>query len=331
VTQTLLRPTLAPAPPAHRRTQIWGLAGAFAVGMLVAVQSRVNGELGHQLGDGIAAALISFLTGLALLLAAAALLPRVRAGLGRVTRAVRHSDGLRWHQCLGGLAGAFLVACQSVTVTILGVAVFTVAVVGGQALSSLLVDRIGFGPAGPQPLSTLRVVGAVAALAAVVLAVGDRFGHASGLALAVLPALGGLGTAVQQAINGRVARTASPDPYGAVAAAIVNFSIGTAALVIVFAVDVALRGLPRALPTDPWLYVGGACGVAFISLAAAFVRVVGVFVLGLGTIAGQLVGSLVLDLTVPAAEHPVTVPVVAGTTLALVAVVMAALPGLRRA
>jgi transporter family-2 protein len=331
VTQTLTAQASRPAAPAQRRHQVWGLLAAFGVGMLVALQSRVNGELGHELGDGIAAALISFVTGLFLLLVATALLPRVRAGLGRVVRTVRRpAGGLRWYQCLGGLAGAFLVACQSVTVTTLGVAVFTVAVVGGQALSSLLVDRFGVGPAGPQPLSTLRVVGAVSAFGAVLLAVGDRLTHPSGLALAILPALGGIGTALQQGINGRVARTASRDAYGAVAAAIVNFTVGTTALSVVFAGDLVLRGAPRALPTDPWLYVGGACGVAFISLAAAFVRIVGVFVLGLGTIAGQLVGSLVLDLTVPAADHPVTVPVVAGTTLALAAVVIAALPGLRR-
>lgn len=327
MTETVARPASAPA---HRRHHVWGLLGAFAVGMLGAVQSRVNGELGRELGDGIAAALIAFLIGLALLLVAAGLFSRIRAGLGRVVRAVRSGDGLRWYQCAGGLAGAFMMTCQSVTVTVLGVAVFTVAVVGGQSLSSLLVDRIGIGPAGPQPLSALRVVGAVSALAAVVLAVGDRLGHASAPALAVLPALAGLGTALQHAVNGRVARTASPDPYGAVAAAVVNYTVGAVALVAVFAVDVALRGLPRPLPTDPGLYIGGACGVLFVILAAAFVRVAGVFVLGLGTIAGQLAGSLVLDLTVPAAEHPVSVPVVAGTTLALAAVVIAALPGLRR-
>ncbi|HEY3006390.1 MAG TPA: hypothetical protein VGJ44_28855, partial [Kribbellaceae bacterium] len=52
--------------------------------------------------------------------------------------------------------------------------------------------------------------------------------------------------------------------------------------------------------------------------------------LGLGTIAGQLVASVALDLTVPAADHPVTATVMAGTVLALAAVVVAALPGLRR-
>jgi transporter family-2 protein len=60
------------------------------------------------------------------------------------------------------------------------------------------------------------------------------------------------------------------------------------------------------------------------------VRVVGVFVLGLGTIAGQLIASLLIDLFIPASNNAVTGQVVGGTLLALVAVVIAALPNLRR-
>jgi bacterial/archaeal transporter family-2 protein len=317
--------------------QILGLSVAFGIGILVAVQSRVNGELGSRLGDGIPAALVSFGSGLVLLLIGCALVPRVRTGLTGIWRTIRtpagapgQQPGLRWWQCIGGIAGAFLVATQSITVAIIGVAVFTVAVVAGQAVSSLVVDRLGFGPAGPQAYTPLRVVGAGIALVAVVLAVSDRLNHPSGLMLAILPALGGIGTAVQQAINGRVARTASPDAYGAVAAAVVNFVVGTVALVLVFGVDLVVRGTPRGLPTEPWLYVGGACGVAFISLAAAVVRVVGVFLLGLGTIAGQLIGSLAIDVFTPASDNPVTLAVVAGTLLALAAAVIAAIPNLRR-
>jgi transporter family-2 protein len=244
---------------------------------------------------------------------------------------MRGYGGLRWWQCLGGIAGAYLVATQSITVSVIGVAVFTVAVVAGQAVSSLIVDRLGFGPAGPQQFTTLRVIGALIALVAVVLAVSDQLSHPDGLLLAVLPALGGVGTAVQQAINGRVARTASPDAYGAVAAGVVNFVVGFAALLIVFTADLVLRGAPHHLPSEPWLYFGGACGVIFISAAASVVRVVGVFVLGLGTIAGQLIASLFIDLFLPAADKAVTLQVVAGTVLALAAVVIAAVPNLRRA
>jgi transporter family-2 protein len=333
VTTTEIRPSRS-----AQQHQILGLSAAFIIGVLLAIQSRLNGELGSRLGDGLTAALISFGSGLIILLIVAALVPRVRRALGTVWHAIRlpsgssaaGRSGLRWWQCIGGIAGAFLVATQSITVAVVGVAVFSVAMVAGQAVSSLVVDRLGFGPAGPQRYTPLRLVGACLTLVAVVLAVSDRLNHPSGLALAVLPALAGIGTAVQQAINGRVAHTASPDAYGAVTATLINFFVGTTALVVAFLIDLAIRGTPHALPTEPWLYVGGACGIGFISLAAVVVRVVGVFVLGLGAIAGQLIASLVIDVFVPAAGSPVTFTVVAGALLALVAVSVAAIPNLRR-
>ena len=310
------------------------MTAAFAIGTLVAIQSRLNGELGDRLDDGIASAVVSFSSGLVVLLIICALVPRVRAALASVWRTIRTPSAgqglLRWWQCLGGLAGALFVMSQGITVTVIGVAVFTVAAVGGQAVTSLVVDRVGLGPAGPQPYTTLRLIGAVVALAAVVLAVSDRLNHPSGLLLAILPALAGVATAVQQAINGRVARTASPDAYGAIAAGVINFLVALSATLVVLVVDLLFRGWPRSLPSEPWLYFGGACGVIFISAAASVVRVVGVFVLGLATLAGQLIASLVIDLAVPAGERDVTIPVVAGTLLALVAVVVAAIPNLRR-
>lgn len=328
MTVTAHRPEVSAA-----RQQTAGLAAAFGIGALFAIQSRLNGGLGELLDDGVLAALISFGTGSVILAIAAALVPGIRRSLGNVWRAIRdplNGGGLRWWQCIGGLCGAWLVTIQSITVQVLGVAVFIVAVVAGQAGSSLIVDRLGFGPAGRQEFSPLRIVGAGLAVVAVVLAVSDQLGHPSGLLLAILPALGGVATAVQQAINGRVAQTAAGGPYGAVAAGAINFGVGFVALLIVFAIDLVLRGTPNALPGNPWLYLGGACGVIFMSVAAAVVRVVGVFVLGLGTIAGQLIASLAIDLFAPAADKPVTVTVVAGTILALAAVVVAAVPNLRR-
>ncbi|GAB3954675.1 DMT family transporter [Kribbella albertanoniae] len=316
-----------------RRQQAAGLAAAFGIGALFAVQSRLNGGLGELLGDGILAALISFGSGSVILAIAAALVPGIRRALGNVWRAIRdpqNGGGLRWWQCIGGLCGAWLVTTQSFTVHVLGVAVFIVAVVAGQAGSSLIVDRLGFGPAGRQEFTTLRIVGAGLTVVAVVLAVSDQLGHPSGLLLAILPALGGVATAFQQAINGRVAQTAEGGKHGAVAAGAINFWVGFVALLIVFGFDLVLRGAPNPLPSNPWLYLGGACGVIFMSVAAAVVRVVGVFVLGLGTIAGQLIASLAIDVLAPAADKPVTFPVVAGTALALAAVVVAAVPNLRR-
>ncbi|HEX6498394.1 MAG TPA: DMT family transporter [Micromonosporaceae bacterium] len=288
-------------------------------GVTVAVQSRINGELGARMHDGLGAAVVSFVIGLILLLVLTAAVPSGRRGLVRL-RAALGDRSLRGWQCLGGVCGAFLVTTQGFTVAVLGVAVFTVAVVAGQTGSSLVVDRMGAGPGGPRPLTTPRVVGAVLAVLAVVLAVYDRLGAPRALLLAGLPLLAGIGSAWQQAVNGRVRAASST-----VTASLVNFVVGTAALLLVFAVDTAVRGIPT-LPGEPWLYLGGPIGVAFIAISASVVRYTGVLLLGLATVAGQLVGAVLLDVFAPTGSVHVSGTTLGGIALTLVAVGIAALP-----
>lgn len=368
VTQTRTSPTGTDqhTPPAQLAV---GIAITFAIGVLLACQSRVNGQLGSELHDGIVAATWSFGSGLVVLMIVAALVPGLRSGLRSVVAALRagragsgERDGLaaatappwalRPWQVLGGVCGAYLVVTQSATVGLVGVAVFTVAVVAGQAGSSLVVDRLGLGPGGRQPVTTRRMVGAVLALGAVVLTVAHQLGTPSTAVLAILPALAGVGTAWQQAVNGRVARAAAgppadadvpraapgPKPTGtngnallaALVAALTNFGVGTTALLVAAAVDVGLRGMPAAWPTNPLLYVGGLFGIAFISLAAYVVKITGVLLLGLTSVAGQLVGALVLDAALPTSSAHLTVTTILGTLLTLVAVGIAAVPARRR-
>lgn len=310
--------------PATRRGV--GIFLALVSGLAVAVQSRINGELGGQLGDGIAAAVVSFGLGLLVLLVLVPAVPSGRRGLRAVRTALRDGDLLPW-QCLGGVFGAFLVASQGLTVGALGVAVFTVAVVAGQSASSLAVDRAGLGPTGPQPVSPVRLTGALLTVLAVLVSVGDHLGDPGALALAVLPVLAGVGIAWQQAVNGQV-RVASGS---ALTAAGVNFTVGTAALLVAFAVDLAFRGWPTGhWPTEPWLYLGGPIGIVFIAVAAAVVRFTGVLLLGLATIAGQVVGAVLIDLVAPPASGRPGPFTLLGAALTLVAVGIAALRPVRR-
>lgn len=317
-----------------RAARVVGTGVAVVVGVAMAAQARINGELGARIDDGLVAALLSFVGGLVLLVVLAALIPRMRTGLRRVFSAIRSPRAglrpLRPYQLLGGLCGAFLVTCQGLTVALVGVAVFTVALVAGQAASALLVDRAGVGPGGPQPVTTPRVFGAALALVAVVFSVSDRLGSPDDLWPALLPALAGIGIAWQQAVNGRVgeaARGDGPPVAGMLPAALVNFTAGTVALLLVAALEVGVRGLPEPLPTEPWLYLGGPLGVLFIGAAASVVPVTGVLLLGVGTVAGQLVGALLLDLVLPAAGAHLTATALFGTALTLLAVLVIALPG----
>ncbi|MBO0811585.1 MAG: DMT family transporter [Microlunatus sp.] len=310
--------SLSSAVPTRHR--IIGLALAFAAGMILAIQARINGALGTDLGNGVVAAMISFVTGLVLLGVIAVCRPSVRHRFGQVRSALRDRR-LVWWQLLGGISGAFLVLAQGVTVTAIGVATFTVAVVGGQLVSSLVVDRAGLGPAGKAPVTLHRAVGAAVALVAVLIATaGGLTGGAAAVALAVLPAVAGFGTAWQQAVNGRVGVVGGP-----VVATVINFAVGTIALIIATAVSLLVHGLPPALPAQPWLYLGGVIGVLFIGSAAMIVRWVGVLLLGMTSIAGQLTGAVLVELVAPTEAGLSSIKVV-GCVLTLVGVLIAVRP-----
>ena len=135
---------------------------AFTGGAVFALQTRVNGELGDRSGSPFWAALVSFGSGLVLLAVVVAAVPRLRAAAGRAVR-----DRLPWWTYVGGTAGATLVVVSAIAVPRVGVATFTVGVVAGQAVGGLVVDRLGLGPGGSQPLSGPRIAGAALAVVAV--------------------------------------------------------------------------------------------------------------------------------------------------------------------
>ena len=147
-----------------------GLPLAVGAGLAIPVQGRINGALGARLDDGIAASVVSFSTGLVLMILISLLLPRGRAGLAKILPAVRSRAFPPVYVLAGGI-GALFVFAQSFTVGLLGVALFTVATVTGQTVSGLLVDRLGIGPAGKKPVTGIRIIGCVLTIAAVAWAV----------------------------------------------------------------------------------------------------------------------------------------------------------------
>jgi transporter family-2 protein len=309
-----------------RPIPVWlALIVAVFCGAGIALQSRINGELGRRLGDGFTAAAISFGSGLVILTVALAVSPAGRRGLSRVREALSTRD-LRWWYVCGGAAGAFLVLSQGLVAAALGVALFTVSVVAGQTVSGLVLDRIGIGPGGRRPLTPARVLGAIIALAAVSWAVSAQFGGSVPAWMMILPLLAGLGLGWQQAVNGQVRARAE----SALSATFINFAVGTVVLVVLMLVHWAFAGLPKPLPTELYLYLGGAIGCVFIAAAAVLVRVTGVLLLGLATVAGQLVAALLLDPLLPTSGSGVAFSTVGGTALALVAVATASMRWGRR-
>ena len=304
---------------------IAGLPMAIAAGLFIPLQGRINGALGVALGDGIAAAVVSFSTGLAVMAVISLALPKGRAGLARILPAVRERQFPPYY-VLAGCIGALFVFAQSFTVALLGVALFTVAAVTGQTLSGLLVDRMGIGPAGKRPITGIRVLGSVLTVAAVAWAVSPRFSAGeTGLQLllpVLLPLLAGFLMSFQQAMNG----TATVHYGSPIAATLVNFIAGAALLWAAWLIKLAAAGAGNPLPAQWWYYLGGPLGCIFIGVGALLVRSLGVLVTGLGMIAGQLLGSLGLDLLFPVPGTVVALPTVLGTLLTLGAIILATLP-----
>ena len=294
-----------------------GLALAVGVGFLSAVQSRINGELAVRLEDGALAALISFGSGLAIISVVVLARPAARAGVASLPSLVR-AGRLRWWHLVGGAGGATFVLGQGISVPVLGVAVFTVAVIAGQSGSSLAVDRAGLGPAGPQAITRQRISAAVLATIAVLVAVSSRLGDGSlDPPYLLLAVVAGVVIAAQQAVNGRVSNE-TRQPF---AATFANFTVGTACLTAVLGVAVLIRGWAAPeLPPEPWLYLGGLIGVVFVAVAALVVPVIGVLGLALASIAGQLAGALLLDAVAPTTGQGLQAATAIGALLAFAAV-----------
>lgn len=291
------------------------------VGILTALQARVNGQLGARIGDGLVAAVISFGSGLVILILLSIALPVGRRGFAALLRGIR-SRGIPWWMLAGGAAGALTVATQGIAVGLIGVSLFTVGVVAGQAICGLVLDRTGYGPAGVVAVTVPRLLGGALALGAVGIAlIGDGL---TGIPLwmLVMPLLTGVGIAWQQATNGRLRqRVGTP-----LTATFVNFAGGTVILAVAAAIHVGAVGAPRALPGEAWLYTGGAIGVVYIFLSAALVSRTGVLLLGLGAVVGQLSTSFALDAVWPAPASPGPVQALAMVIVALLSVVVATAP-----
>lgn len=313
--------------PTPRWLRVVSVPGMLLVGVIVAVQSHVNGRLGQELGSGLLAsvvtAMLTFCVGMVLTSLVVAAVPGQRRQLAHLRRSLG-TPVLPWRLIWGGALGVLFVVSQAVAVGPVGLAVFTMAIVLGQTAGGAAADRAGLGPGGPQPLSVPRVIAAAVALVAVVLAGLGRPGSAEGagttvvVLLLVLTVVAGVGTAVQQALNGRVGAVAGP-----YVAAWLNTTVGSVVLVGALGVALLLPHAVGAWPTQWWLYTGGPLGITFIGLSALLVRVHGVLVLMLCTIAGQMATAWAIAVagsgTIPWTTHAATALVLLGVGTAVLA------------
>ncbi|MDG4782476.1 DMT family transporter [Micromonospora sp. WMMD961] len=297
------------------------MVALIMLGGILALQTRINGQLGSRLGDGFLAAAVIFLIGLTLTMIAMLVSGSGRAGLRAVRADVKAAALPRWI-LFGGAVGSVFVIGQGLVAALLGTAVFSTSTVAGQTVGGLFVDRLGIGPSGKHSLTVRRLAGAALGLVAVGWSVSaDLTGGFPVVALAV-PLLGGLCIGWQQAVNGRVRVAAN----SVITSTFVNFLGGAIVTGTLAAIRLVAAGAIPRFPTEGWLYAGGLTSLLFIAATSQLVRRTGVLMLGVGTTAGQLLVSLALDLFLPQPGAVIRYTMIAGTALALVSVVIVSTP-----
>jgi bacterial/archaeal transporter family-2 protein len=297
------------------------MVATVIVGTLSPLQSGVNGALGSAVGDGNAAAVVSFGTGLLIMIVVVGANPRLRLRALRLPGLIRRGNLGLWNY-LAGLCGAAVVLSEGISVGSLGVAVFQISLICGLIISGVVCDRIGVAAAVPQPLSGVRVLGAGLAVLATAVAVSPNFHVPHAIFLAALPFGAGLLAGWQPAGNAAVARESG----SLIVAIAFNFLVGFTVLSAGLLIRLALGAARFALPPVWWMYTGGALGLLSIGLTALLVRGLGLLLLGLGSIAGQLAGSLLFNGVIPGTATTLHVVTVFGTFLALMAAVIAVIP-----
>ena len=296
-------------------------------GVLIALQARANGELSHRLDNGLQAALVSFSSGLLIILIITPFSSHIKEGIANLRGAIARKEIARWKLFAGALGGSF-VAIQTQIVPLIGVAIYSVASIAGQTAMSLVVDRIGLTGGGKKLISPRRVTAAVITVFAVLVSVWDRI-DANNLSMIAVTAgcIAGAVVGVQRALNGQI----NEHSHQSFTTSLLNFITGTSFLVILILAGVALgKNELSPLPAGPWwIYTGGVIGVIYIAFTSTIVQHLGVLTFTLFSVGGQLAGSLIIDLVSPTDGVSVSAYLITGLAMTYVGVIAGGVGNLR--
>jgi len=292
---------------------------AALAGVLIAIQSRANGELSYRLHNSLEAALISFASGLVIIAVIGIFHSGIKTGAAKVFRAVQSGVISRW-RLIGGALGGVIIAVQTQIVPLIGVAISSVSFIAGQTAMSLLVDRIGLTGGGTKMISRRRVAAACLTVLAVVISVWDRI-DAKNLSLfaVILGVIAGGVVGVQRALNGQV----NEHSQQSFTTSLLNFVTGTALLLFLLLIGLISHHahLSKFSSGPWWMYIGGVVGVVYIAFSSTVVQHVGVLTFTLFSVGGQLVGSLLIDIFLPSQGVHVGAYLVTGILMTYLGVV----------
>ena len=300
----------------HRRLNFL----AAISGLMIALQARANGELSHRLDNGLQAALVSFGSGLIIIVLVALFNPSIKQGVRTLSKAVKERKLPSWTLFAGMLGGSF-VAVQTQIVPLIGVAIYSVASIAGQSAISLVVDRIGLTGGGKKHITPRRVTAAFVTVIAVFISVADRLdGRDLSIAAVILGVVAGAIVGIQRALNGQI----NEHSQQSFTTSLLNFAMGTTFLLILLLIALIFgENELSPLPSGPWwIYTGGVIGVVYIAFTSTIVQHLGVLTFTLISIGGQLVGSLIIDLFSPTQGVQVSVYLVAGIAMTYLGVIV---------
>lgn len=136
---------------------------ALGAGLLLPMQIAFNNKLTHYSGNPVTSSLISFSVGtIALLLYSISQFGSFQKSLHQLGNA----PGYAW---LGGLVGAFYIISTIVASPKIGLALFLALVIGGQLITSVIVDHFGLLGAAVKPMNWMKGMGLLLVLGGIFL------------------------------------------------------------------------------------------------------------------------------------------------------------------
>jgi len=134
---------------------------AVALGVMIALQPGLNGDVARRLGTSVGAAFLSI--SISFTLSAAYLL------LTRQGFPIAAVASLPWYLWLGGVIGFVFVVGALFVAPVLGGAVLFAAIVLGQMIGSLVADYFGVGAYAARAIDPSRIAGVILVVAGVFL------------------------------------------------------------------------------------------------------------------------------------------------------------------
>ncbi|MBQ5952320.1 MAG: DMT family transporter [Lachnospiraceae bacterium] len=261
-------------------------------GLANPMQSGVNGRLRRKIGHPLYTAVLTFATAPFILFAL-----MILTGTELKLNVSRLFSEPFWVWA-GGIIGVFFVTLNMPILQRLGGVQAMVLPAFGQIVGGLIIDHFGLLGANRIPLSLTRAVGAVLVVCGLILVTRSRVSgekKAGGnLMWQVMGILLGMGTSVQTAANGYVGKIVE-SPFRA---SIINFLVGLTLILIICCVKFVRDGrkFPFTKEKAPWWsWLGGACGVVFITANAAMSSRIGTGMTLVCSQVGIMLGGILID------------------------------------